>query len=197
MFKHKLSGVIFDLDNTLVTSSIDFTQIRSSLGCPKEVDILDHVASLPIELQPQANKMIIEHEMQDAHSAKKFGGTDQLLALLADLAIPCAIVTRNCRQAAAIKVDNNGIDIPLLLTREDHKAKPAPDALLYLAEHWQKPPEHLLYVGDYLYDIQAAINANTMSCLVTYGKTLDYEYLANLVVKDLNELHQTICLAFK
>jgi len=192
LLAHELKGIIFDLDNTLVSSSLDFDSIRASLGCPKDVDLLDFVAVLPHQEKTEADELLIEYELNDAVTAKKLMGTDELLALLSQLAIPCAIVTRNCKQAALLKLKNNNINIPILLTREDHKAKPAPDALLYLAKFWNISPENLLYVGDYLYDLQAAQNANTMSCLITYNKTVSYANLANIVVNDLIELSDTL-----
>ncbi len=192
MLTHKLLGVIFDLDNTLVSSSLNFDSIRDALGCSKEIDLLNFVDSLPKKQQIDANKVIVEYEINDALSANKLAGTDELLALLTKLSIPCAIVTRNCKQAALLKLKNNNIDVPILLTREDHKAKPAPDALLHLAQYWNTPPENLLYVGDYLYDLQAAQNANTMSCLVTSAKTVSYASLASIVVNDLTELSVAI-----
>lgn len=196
MLTNKLLGVIFDLDNTLVSSSLDFDAIRASLGCAKDVDLLDFVDTLSQKEKAEADELLIEYEINDALNATKLTGTDELLALLSQLAIPCAIVTRNCKQAALLKLSNNNIDIPILLTREDHKAKPAPDALLYLAKLWNTPAENILYVGDYLYDLQAAKNANTMSCLITYAKRVSYANLANIVVNDLTELTDTIKQAF-
>jgi len=192
LLPNKVKGVIFDLDNTLVSSSLDFTNIRTLLGCPKGMDVLDFVDSLPEKEKLEGHQLLIDHEMTDVVNARKLPGTDELLSLLARLNIPCAIVTRNSNEAALSKIKNNGIDISLILTREDYKAKPAPDALLYLADYWQKPTANLLYVGDYLYDVQAAINAKTMSCLVTYGENLAYAELATLVVKNLNELSDII-----
>lgn len=192
MLTHKLQGVIFDLDNTLVSSSLNFERIRASLGCPQDTDLLDFVDALPQKDKIEANRLLVEFETIDATNATNLAGTNELLALIAELALPCAIVTRNCREAALVKLKNNKIDIPLLLTREDHKAKPAPDALLHLAKYWNTPPENLLYVGDYLYDLQAAQNANTMSCLVTNGTPASYEHLASIVVSDLTELSNVI-----
>jgi len=189
---HKLLGVIFDLDNTLVSSSLNFDSIREALGCSKDIDLLNFVDSLPEQQKLDANKVLVDYEINDALRANKLAGTDELLELLSRLSIPCAIVTRNCKQAALIKLNKNNIDVPILLTREDHKAKPAPDALLHLAQYWNTPPENLLYVGDYLYDLQAAQNANTMSCLVTYAKAVSYSSLANIVVNDLIELSDAI-----
>lgn len=192
MFTHKLLGVIFDLDNTLVSSSLDFDSIRASLGCIRDMDLLDFVDALPEQQKVEANELLIEYELNDCLTTEKLSGTDELLTLLSRVKIPCAIVTRNSREAALLKVHHNNIDIPLLLTREDHKAKPAPDALLYIANLWNIPPKNLLYVGDYLYDIQAAKNADTMSCLVTHGKTASYENLADIVVNELTDLNMLV-----
>lgn len=192
MLTHKLLGVIFDLDNTLVSSTLNFDSIRADLGCPKNTDLLDFVDALPKEQKVDANRLLIKYEMRDAIDTKKLAGTDEILTLLSVLNIPCAIVTRNCRQAALLKIAHHHIDITTLLTREEHKAKPAPDALLHIAKCWDIPPENLLYVGDYLYDLQSANNANTMSCLVTYGKVMSYADLATIEVNDLMALSEVI-----
>jgi HAD superfamily hydrolase (TIGR01509 family) len=189
---NKLSAVIFDLDDTLVSSSLDFTKIKKSLGCPLDVDLLDFVNAKPKAQRDVIEPQLIGYEISEAMDSVKLDGADDLLALLHQLKLPMAIVTRNCREAALIKIENNNLNIPIVISREEHKAKPAPDALLFLAEQWQIKPENILYVGDYLYDIQAAINANTMSCLVTHGKSLDYADLATLVVNELTDLCQTI-----
>lgn len=192
MLTNKLSAVIFDLDDTLVSSSLDFTKIKKSLGCPLDVDLLDFVNSKPKAQRDVIEPQLIGYEISEAMDSVKLDGADDLLALLHQLKLPMAIVTRNCREAALIKMENNNLNIPIVISREEHKAKPAPDALLFLAEQWQIKPENILYVGDFLYDIQAAINANTMSCLVTHGKSLDYADLATLVVNELTDLCQII-----
>lgn len=192
MLTHKLLGVIFDLDNTLVSSTLNFDSIRADLGCPKNTDLLDFVDELPKEQKADANRLLIQYEMKDAIDTEKLAGTDEIIALLSTLNIPCAIVTRNCRQAAVLKIAHHNIDITTVLTREEHKAKPAPDALLHIAKCWDIPPENLLYVGDYLYDLQSANNANTMSCLVTYGKKVSYGDLATVEVNNLVVLSEII-----
>lgn len=196
MLMNKLSGVIFDLDNTLVSSFLNFNKIKALLDCPYEINILDHVDVLPRAEKLSAKKMLVRYEMKDAKQSEKLIGTEDLLNWLVQLNIPHAIVTRNCRQAALLKMANNHIHIPLLLTREDHKAKPAPDALLYIADQWQLSPEKILLVGDHLYDLQAAKNANMPSCLVTNGMLVDYEHPADIVVGDLIELKQNIAFSF-
>ena len=80
--------------------------------------------------------------------------------------LPVAIVTRNCKQATALKISNNQIPISTVLTRECAPAKPDPTALLMIAGQWQIAPAHILYVGDYIYDQQAAENAGMQWLLV-------------------------------
>ncbi len=43
--KH-IRGIVFDLDGTLVTSNLDFSLIRSELGCPDGLDVLAYVDQL-------------------------------------------------------------------------------------------------------------------------------------------------------
>jgi HAD superfamily hydrolase (TIGR01549 family) len=191
-----LAGVIFDLDNTLVTSSLNFIDIKRAISCPPDSDVLQYLDTLPVQQKIEASTKIVEFEMRDAHSSSLLTGTAEVLTLLNSLKLPCAIVTRNCREATAIKLAKNGIKIDVVFSREDHKAKPAPDALLHIADLWQIPAEKLMYVGDYLYDVQAANNANMQSCLLTYGEQLPYAHLASLEVNDLNELSKILTLAF-
>lgn len=192
MFENKLSAVVFDLDNTLVSSSLAYKKIKESLKCPSEEDILDFVDSLPEEQAYEVTKSLHQFEMNDAISAKILPGADKLIGLLNELKIPSAIVTRNNSEAASFKVSNNNIDIPLLISREQFQAKPAPDALHYLAKYWDIPESNILYVGDYLYDLQMANNAKTQSCLINYGQALEFEKLATFTVENLNQLSDVI-----
>ncbi len=188
MLNH-IQAVVFDLDNTLVSSSLDFALIRQELGCDKSQGILEFIAQLPLEQQQQATDRVISHEVSDAHTAYALEGCHELLKTITESPLETAILTRNCRQAARVKINKNQIDVPIILTREDHPAKPAPDALLYLAELWQIAPENILYVGDYLYDVQIAQNANARSCLLTFDRELDFADMADIKVKNLNELN--------
>ena len=118
----------------------------------------------------------------------------QLIAIDRDLSaieaakMPTAIVTRNSLAASTMKVKQNAIAIDHVITREDYPAKPAPDALLAIANQWQIAPGQIMYVGDYLYDIQAANNAGMVACLITHGVEKRYQDLADIVIDELNQL---------
>lgn len=191
-----LKGIIFDLDGTLVTSSLDFRLIREELNCPQQHDLLVFVAQLTCpKAQVQANKIIARHEYQDALSAQPMAGMTHLFDALERARLPSAIVTRNSQVASNMKISNTRIPVQLVLTREDHPPKPAPDALLAIAELWQLEPASLLYVGDYLYDIQAAHNAGMQSCFINHGHSKDYQHQADLVISHLAELTRLLTQA--
>ena len=189
-----IKGIIFDLDGTLVESSLDFDLIRQQIGCPNGIDLLKYVDELSCKAtQANANKIILEHEYQDAMSAKPIKGMTELISAIEAAKLPTAIVTRNSLAASAMKVTQNNIAIDHVLTREHFPAKPAPDALLAIATQWQINPQHIIYVGDYLYDIQAANNAGMIACLINHGIERDYQHLADIVIEELSQL-QTLLI---
>lgn len=162
-----VKGVIFDLDGTLVESSLNFTKMRDDVGCPHDQDILTFVDALScVRTKANAHNVILRHELEDAQNAKWLEIGKAMVEKVQAHNLPMAIVTRNCRQATAIKVANNGIPIDYVLTREDAPAKPDPTALLMVANTWQLQPEDCLYVGDFIYDQQAAENAGMKWFLV-------------------------------
>ncbi len=184
-----IKAVVFDLDNTLVTSGMDFQALRRVIGCPLNEDLLTYSDSLPDKRdRAQAHQIILDHEMSDALMSQPMSGCYELLEFLRQQRFFTAVVTRNCRQATALKLSHNNIEFEQVITREDFPAKPAPDSLVSLASQWRLSTDSVLYVGDYLYDLQAAANANMPSCLVTHGHSPAFKDQASLVVSELDEL---------
>ncbi|KZX78846.1 hypothetical protein A3717_19915 [Alcanivorax sp. HI0013] len=63
----------------------------------------------------------------------------------------------------------------MMLAREDCAPKPAPDGLLQIADAWGLPPANLVYVGDFIYDLQAARRAEMISCFYDPQETGNYQ----------------------
>ena len=184
----EIDAVIFDLDGTLIHSSLDFKAIRREVRCPENRDLLQFVANLPLREQQVAYSIIDAHERRDAEESTWIKGARKFVLQLIERKVPIAIVTRNSRTATQLKCKQNDIPINLILTREDAPAKPDPSALLLIANTWASKPERIAYIGDYLYDVQAANRANMLSCLyitTTYPK---YAAQANIVFRDYHEL---------
>ncbi|MBQ4833657.1 HAD family hydrolase [Pseudoalteromonas sp. MMG010] len=184
-----IKGVIFDLDGTLVSSELDFALIKAQVGCPKDKDLLAYIDSLPSPyMREEAINIVHQHELLDAQSATLLPGVAQAISTLHNNNIPMAIVTRNFEKAATLKLKNNPLPIDIVLTREDGPAKPDPTALKSIASLWNIHSDNIIYVGDYLYDIQAAHNANMRACLYVPGQAPTFASEADYVIHNMHEL---------
>ncbi len=185
--KH-VKGIIFDLDGTLVTSKLDFQWMRQQVGCPENQDLLAYVDLLPSTQKARAHRIIYDHEIEEAQTSEALNGVDLVLAYCQQQRMPMAIVTRNTREAALIKVRKNNIPIDFVVTREDARPKPDPQALHLVADQWNIKPNALMYVGDYRYDILAANAAGMTSCFYCPGLLPAYHTQAEVVISDYERL---------
>ncbi|RTZ18234.1 HAD family hydrolase [Vibrio aquaticus] len=194
----QIKAIVFDLDNTLVSSDMDFRWLREQIGCPLNLDLLSYVEQLDCTQQQQyASALILQHEQEDAQSSHPMPGCLPLLEFIETHALHTAVITRNCEQATHTKLAHNGLSIPVVITREQFPPKPAPDSLQYLAKKWDLASYEVLYVGDYLYDLQAAFNADMPSCLVTHGNDTPFHHHASIVVEQLTDLRDQFYRSFQ
>jgi HAD superfamily hydrolase (TIGR01509 family) len=178
----KPSAVIFDLDGTLVSSSLNFAEICSEIGCLEGTDVLAFMDSLPEQQKRKAEKIVYAHEVRDAESATVIDGVVEVLSELKRNNIDIGIVTRNSLEATNIKLERANIEVEHVITREATKPKPAPDALIKLAHTWNHVTQNCCYVGDYRYDLEAALNADMHAIWFANNMRVhpDYSVLANL-----------------
>lgn len=184
-----IKGVVFDLDGTLVDSGLDFAAMRRDLGFPEEEPILEHLATLQDPQQVAGAKATIErHEMAGAEAASWMPGAQGLLELLAQRDIPTAILTRNMRAATQTTINSLQIPIELVITREDCKPKPDPEGLLRIAEQWQLASTAMVYIGDYIFDLDAANNAGMVACLYRNQHNTAFIAHADWVIDHFDDL---------
>lgn len=175
-----VKAIIFDLDDTLVKTTLNFTQLKAEIGCVEEDDILSFIANINCPTaQAKAHQTVLDHELNDAQTSVWMPGALTFVQEAKAAKLPLAIVTRNCQQATHIKIANNSIPISIVLTRDDAPAKPNPSGLLSIANRWQIPPSDIAYIGDYIYDIQAAHNAQMQAWL--------YKQSTNVSVNDYHK----------
>ena len=184
-----IRGIVFDLDGTLVTSSLDFNQIRLELNCPPNVDVLNFVAALPSQDRSEAEAIIHRHEVEDAELSEWLPGAKMFVERCLDYEIPMAILTRNSEFCSQKKIAKNSIPISLLYTRENSKPKPDPTALHEIFKTFELSSEEMMMVGDYKYDLEAGRNAKMSTCLVNCEGEPDYLHLADYRYSNFIRLH--------
>lgn len=161
-----IKAVVFDLDGTLVDSALDFALICDDVGWPRGTPLLEKLATVEeLHERQRITDIICRHEMRGAELASWMPGAQQCLEQLSEADIPLAILTRNMRAATQLTVSRLNIPIQHIVTREDCAAKPDPEGLLRIAAQLQLDVSEMIYVGDYLFDLQTAANAGMRSCL--------------------------------
>lgn len=184
-----IRAVAFDLDGTLIDSRLDFAAIRRELGFPEGRGLLEHIDTLddPAAVA-RAHAVIERHEMTGAAAACWMPGARELLESLRSAGLPTAILTRNMRAAVEQARRSLGLAVDYIVTREDCRPKPDPDGLQRIARHFDVQPAELVYVGDFVFDLEAARRAGAVACLYRYGNNGRFAAQADWVVDHLDEL---------
>jgi len=176
-------AILFDLDGTLVDTHIDFTLMRNEmLRLARENGVLDetmprmdiltiidtsverleecHKYNEAAALRPEAFEILKEIEMRHAITAIEVPGARNLLKSLRTAGILTGIVTRNCRAASLLSMEVVGIEVDVMVTREDtNRHKPLPDPVFIALDGLNCRPEQAVMIGDHPMDVQSGKSA--------------------------------------
>lgn len=156
---------IFDLDNTLADSAIDFDALRRELGIPQGQPILEEIDTRPPAEATALHHRLGELERDFARRATPLPGTHELLTALAGHGARLGILTRNTRANAletlAICDLNKYFEPVHVLGRDEAAPKPDPEGIRKLLATWEATPVTAVMVGDFHYDLQAGRRAGT------------------------------------
>lgn len=212
------TAVLFDIDGTLVTFKFDVQGTRkalireltrrgldtSGLGLASPTQQIIDSARKQIEsgaagvdypsLKRALHSILDEFELESSRKASVFPGTRETLVYLRSRAVHMAVLTNSGRKAAYSVLRRGKIldCFDFILTRDDVETlKPSPEGVLKAVETFSVPKEEVWYVGDGLFDIEAAKKAGLMVVSVATGiYTADRlrEEGADFVISSLKEL---------
>lgn len=192
-----VDAVLFDLDGTLLnTTEAIFASLRHTMehftGTSPDLSVLQKTMGVPLvdvfeSLLPgraqEACEVYVAHNLSiHGRLVRAYPGVNETLAALKAAGIPLGIVTSKRRNSAEVGVQSAGIKgfFEAIVCHEDtdrHKPDPAP--LLTALNSMGISGGHVLMVGDTIFDIVAAKNANGIlpglrvsAGAVTYGAGL-------------------------
>lgn len=116
-----------------------FAQMRSALKITKEIDILDHIYSLPTpEAQQEAMESIREIERTAMASQKAQPGLLELMSYLDSRGVQKGICTRNFDAPVNHLLTKflSGSVFGPIVTRDFRPPKPDPAGILHIARSW-------------------------------------------------------------
>ena len=184
----RFDAVIFDMDGTLVDSSLDFRAIRRELGIPAEQGILEALEALPRDRREPAERRLLERELEAARTACPAPDADGVLQTLRRAGLKLALLTRNARPSLELAIQKLDFRFDLAWSREDGPIKPQPTSVLRACRTMGVRPEATACVGDFRYDVQAANAAGAVSVLLARGEPPEYAREARHVIRGLGEL---------
>jgi len=168
-------GVIFDLDGTLIRSTIDFMRghdLPPELLDPKgsmSYNVLIALGHLERRLDQEGLNGLLrrieeastEVEMMGVERTQVFPGVPEMLASLKGEGYSLGLLTRGSRRYAERALQVAGLDdvFPVIACRDDHdlrEAKPNPVALVRVAGRMGLEPKECVFVGDHHIDQDCA-----------------------------------------
>ena len=154
---------IFDLDNTLADSAIDFDAMRRALDLPLGKPILEEIDTRPAADAAALHTRLEALARAYALRATPLPGAQALLAALAERGCPRGILTRNSRANALATLAACGragcVAADHVLGRDEAAPKPAPAGVQKLLAAWDAAPASAVMVGDFRYDLEAGRRA--------------------------------------
>jgi len=188
-----VKAVIFDLDDTLIHSGIDYKRMKASLinflvESGAELVLNEDMPNIEIfrtavenlrkknfpenkikNILDRANQILNEAEMESLSRARLMDGALETLSALKDQNIKVGIITNGCRRYAVevIEMFSIGRYIDALIARDDvADQKPNPQHLLKALEILGVSANEAIFVGDHWIDALCAKNAGVKFVLL-------------------------------
>lgn len=183
---NKFKAVLFDLDGTLLNSIpviLKATkEVFTVMGIKNDVSDMQKMIGVPLEVQAKMFAKDRDAEFIDTYRAYYRKYTDQdmslypqtleMLDVLKSGGFVTALVTSKAAKSAARAVEKTGMGgiFDIIVSADDvTRPKPDPEPLLKALAMLSLKPEEALYVGDSLFDIDAAQKAGIAVAAVSWG----------------------------
>jgi phosphoglycolate phosphatase-like HAD superfamily hydrolase len=196
----RIKAIIFDLDNTLVETQIDYGAMKTDvleelIRSGAEIGELDPSKTIVenirrakadlarknpgmdvSSLDERINALLTARELERVETARAHEGASVVLDAVKGRGLATAVLTRGSRRYALEVLCLTGLDgrVGPCVCRDDYpleEAKPNPLAMRRAADRIGLGAEDCLYVGDHLMDLECARSSGARFVGVTTGST--------------------------
>lgn len=200
----KISLVIFDLDDTLIHSNIDYALMKQKVknlfdpnykfkNNPTIKELLEILTSDQQKFQ-QAYTILNQMESESASKAELIPYADKIPLLVKELHINSAILTNNSKASVNTYLKDEKFkflnDMGPIITRDDVPSmKPDPAGLNKIVQlfNLQNNRDQVFFIGDSYIDSDACLQAGIKFILIN-SRNLDLNLFKNPPWKNLNQL---------
>ena len=191
-FETPIRAVLFDLDGTLIDSAPDLAGTANDMRAARGLSPLPYetlrrmvgagargMMGLAFEVVPGHEQFeVLRDEFFDLYQRRLlretriFETVHPLLAHLRERALPWGIVTNKAARFGQPVIEGLALHLESSVSiygDTTPHAKPHPEPLLEAARRMQVDPQHCLYVGDDLRDIQAGRAAGMRTLAAAWG----------------------------
>ncbi|MBN3564543.1 HAD family hydrolase [Aliamphritea spongicola] len=200
----QLEAVLFDLDGTLIDTAADFHRIINILREEQNLPPISYEALLPSvsdgaramvetafsahlstisasleDLQARMLALYLEQTCVDSHP---FNGITDLLHWLGEQSIPWGVVTNKpwlYTEPLMKQLNLQPSAGSLICPEHIQYKKPDPEGLLLACQQLNCEPQHCVYVGDHIRDIEAGNRAGMLTIAAAYGYINDDEDISD------------------
>jgi phosphoglycolate phosphatase len=204
----RIDAVVFDLDNTLVDSKVDFVKMRArineylserdpdmSLDAPTTMELVARFVERNDEIEQDLRNLHMimdETEIESSIHASHLVDIASVLGTLGRMGYKLGLLTRSCEKYSELVLGESMSLFDAISCRAPGRpAKPDPSALLEITASLGVEVEHLILVGDHWIDGQCAASAGAHFLAVTTGSSSAEDlsrYSPIAVLDDLSSL---------
>jgi HAD superfamily hydrolase (TIGR01549 family) len=186
-----IKAVIFDLDGTITKTSVKFAPYRQEIGT-LEKDVLKYIQTLDVEKQVKMYNLLADYEYRIQQDCMLNEGFLEIMNFLKEKNIQSGIITRSSRKHANKVIEKLNIPIKVVIGRDDVSPKPSGEPLILMSKLLSVSREKMLFVGDFLWDIQAGKNAGVKTVLLLTSYSKDFAHLSDYVIHNLRQIKDII-----
>ena len=174
-----VKAILFDFDGTLTQpGGIDFAGIRQAINCPPQGPIIEHINAIVDDMERQeAWEHLANFEDESAIRAVPNHGAEDVIRSLQSMGLKLGLVSRNSNNSIVRSLENFAdisiVDFEVIVSRDEPVApKPSGEGIVLAARRLNVHHQNILYVGDYIFDIQAGKDAGVRTVFLTNGRSL-------------------------